>query len=151
MTIDPITALFETGKSIIERVWPDKTKQAEELRKLTELKQSGDIDKLKLEIDLITRQIDVNIESAKSSSLFVAGGRPFILWICGAGLAYSAVIYPLLMWLWSVLSVYVHIPQGVNPPPHMDGETLTGVLTGLLGLGGFRTIEKIKKVSRDNL
>ena len=148
MAVDPITALFETGKAIIERVWPDKVKQAEELRKLTELKQKGNLEELQQMINLMAKQIDANVEAAKSHSVFVAGARPFIIWVCGAGLAYSSLMYPLLCWFWSLLKAFGCIPLDLSPPPEIDGSALTSLVTGLLGLGGLRSFEKIKGVSR---
>ena len=151
MAIDPVTALFETGKAIIERVWPDKAKQAEELRKLTELKQQGNLEEMQQMVNLMTKQIDVNVEAAKSHSVFVAGARPFIIWVCGFGLAYSSIIYPFLCWIWSILKACGYIPLDAVSPPEIDSSALMSLVTGLLGLGGMRSFEKIKGVSRNTI
>ena len=85
-------------------------------------------------------QTDVNAVEAASTSVFVSGWRPFIGWVCGAALAYQYVGAPLLMWIASSL----HIP--LSQPPKLD-DTLWQLCFCMLGLGGFRTYEKIKGVA----
>jgi len=85
-------------------------------------------------------QTDVNAAEAQSSSLFVAGWRPLIGWICGASLAWQFVVMP--MGLWSAAVFGVHLPT----PPSLDG-MLWELMFGLLGMGGLRTFEKIKGVA----
>lgn len=151
MAIDPVTVLFEAGKAIIERVWPDQIKQAEELRKLTELKQQGNLKRMQQMVNLMAKQIDVNVEAAKSHNVFVAGARPFILWICGFGLAYSSIIYPFLCWIWSILKACGYIPLDASSPPEIDSSALMSLVIGLLGLGGMRSFEKVKGVARNTI
>ena len=43
-------------------------------------------------------QTQVNAAEAAHRTLFVAGWRPWIGWVCGAALAYQFVVTPLLMW-----------------------------------------------------
>lgn len=86
-------------------------------------------------------QTDVNAVEAANSSMFVSGWRPFIGWICGGALAYQYVLAPLLMWI----ATSVHIP--LTQPPKLDG-SLWELMFGMLGLGGLRTFEKIKGVSK---
>jgi hypothetical protein len=87
---------------------------------------------------IIELQTKINEVEAKHRTVFVAGWRPFIGWVCGTALAYNFVIRDLLIW-------------AVNPvevPPALQMEHLMTVLLGMLGLGGLRTFEKIKdKVS----
>jgi len=85
-------------------------------------------------------QTDVNAAEAQSSSLFVAGWRPLIGWICGASLAWQFVVMP--MGLWSAAVFGVHLPT----PPSLDG-MLWELMFALLGMGGLRTFEKIKGVA----
>lgn len=92
---------------------------------------------------LINGQLLINQEEAKSSSIFVAGWRPFIGWVCGSALAFNFIIFPLVMWI-TLISGYV-IPN----PPVLDMESLFTILGGLLGLGGLRTFEKFKGVERN--
>ena len=83
-------------------------------------------------------QIEVNKVEANSNSLFVAGWRPFVGWTCGVALCYHFVLQPFLLFL-----VYSFGYQVVLPV--FDMSTLTTILLGLLGLGGMRSFEKVKK------
>jgi hypothetical protein len=84
--------------------------------------------------ELISLQTKINEIEAQHRTVFVAGWRPFIGWVCGIALAYNFVIRDLFIWL-------------INPdivPPALQMEHLMTVLLGMLGLGGLRTYEKIK-------
>lgn len=86
-------------------------------------------------------QTEVNKAEAGSASLFVAGWRPFIGWVCGAALTYQFVLTPIVTWAAS-LAGYV-LPS----PPKLD-DTLWQLMTGMLGIAGLRTFEKMKGVGR---
>jgi hypothetical protein len=87
-----------------------------------------------------------NTEQAKHPSLFVAGARPAIMWICAIAMAYHFIIQPFL--LFGVLVAGVALPA---EPPELDMGQLMPVLLGILGLGGMRSWEKVKGCARDNL
>lgn len=87
---------------------------------------------------LIELQTKINEAEAKHRSVFVAGWRPFIGWVCGIALAYNFVVRDLI--------IFVLGEDRVPDPLQMDH--LMTVLMGMLGLGAFRTYEKIKKVSK---
>ena len=81
-------------------------------------------------------QISVNVEEAKSQNLFVAGWRPAVGWIGAAGLAYAAILEPLLRFITSVGFGYT----GVFPV--IDTMLTLQVLLGILGLGAMRSWDK---------
>ena len=83
-------------------------------------------------------QTEINKIEAQHRSVFVAGWRPFVGWVCGAALAYSFILRDLIAW--SLAAAGAAVP----PPPELAMEHLMTVLISLLGLGGFRTFEKIK-------
>ena len=83
---------------------------------------------------LIELQTKINAVEAQHRTLFVAGWRPFIGWICGVALAYNFVIRDLFIW----------ITKTTETPPALQMDHLMTVLLGMLGLGGLRTYEKIK-------
>jgi len=87
-------------------------------------------------------QIEVNKQEAQHRSIFVAGWRPFIGWTCGTALAYHFVLNPLI--LFTTAFAGVEIPE----LPSFDMETLTTVLLGMLGLGGMRSFEKFKGLTK---
>lgn len=145
MSFDPISAALELGTSVINRIWPDPAKQAEEQRKLQELAQNGRLEELNAHVKLLVGQMEINEESAKHKSVFVAGARPFIIWVGGFSMAWSGVIHPLLVWL-----VTVFYPE-VTPPPLIESGALTAIVTGLLGVGGMRSFDKSKGVETNSI
>ena len=119
------------------------------LKKLLGFKTNDDIGGLGLEIrelikgkeidpqKLIELQAQINEQEAKHRTIFVAGWRPFIGWVCGFALAYNFVFRDLLVWFVGVESA----------PPALQMEHLMTVLIGMLGLGGMRTFEKFNNKS----
>tara|TARA_Y100001972_G_C7484352_1_gene245937 strand:- start:10 stop:411 length:402 start_codon:yes stop_codon:yes gene_type:complete len=89
-------------------------------------------------------QIQVNQEQAKHSSLFVSGARPAIMWVCCLGLCWSFFIAPILNW-------FLFLYDATVPLPEINTEGLLTLTLSLLGLGGFRSYEKINGVARDNI
>jgi hypothetical protein len=142
MNFDPLSAIFDVGKTVIEKIWPDPAEQARELRKLEKLRQDGDLAKLQAHVQLMTGQMQVNAKEAEHKSIFVAGWRPFIGWVGGFSLGYQFIFYPLLLWVWSIVSIFVEIPQGVGPPPVLDGNELYSIVLGMLGIGAMRSYDK---------
>ena len=140
MSFDPLSALFDLGKTALDKSWPDPVKRAEELRKLEELKQAGDIARLNAEVNLMLGQIDVNKAQAQHPSVFVAGARPAVMWIGAFGLAYAAIIEPLARFVAAVCFGYA------GDFPQLDTTITMQVLFGILGLGAYRTFEKTKDV-----
>lgn len=102
-----------------------------------------DLQLQQLDNALTNGQLLINQEEAKSSSLFVAGWRPFIGWVCGTALAFQFLVTPILMWICLILNIVIPVP------PVLDLGSLMTILGGLLGLGTLRTFEKIKKVERN--
>ena len=86
-------------------------------------------------------QLGINKQEAAHRSVFVAGWRPFIGWTCGIALAYNYVLQPILIF---VLAQTGHLMD----LPAMDLNEIMPVLMGMLGLGGLRTFEKFKGVSK---
>jgi Protein of unknown function (DUF3154). len=87
-------------------------------------------------------QVSVNKEEAKHRSIWVSGWRPFIGWVCGVALAYHFVLAPLI--LFGVAVSGLQIPT----LPEFDMGSLMTVLMGMLGLGGLRTFEKTKGLTK---
>lgn len=87
-------------------------------------------------------QVSVNQAEAQHRSTFVAGWRPFIGWVCGIALAYHFVLSPII-----VFGIAI---SGVTVPelPSFDMNSLMTVLMGMLGLGGLRTYEKSRGLTK---
>ncbi len=92
-------------------------------------------------------QIEVNKVEAAHTSLFVSGWRPAIGWIGALAMVYQFLLYPLFQWGWKYAQAYNWIPVGVEPPPLLEADQLWVILTGILGIAGLRTGEKIKGVA----
>ena len=95
----------------------------------------------KLEAGLMQGQIEVNKVEAAHPSIWVAGWRPAVGWACVGGLVYQLMFRTVLGWIATNL-------WGWSEPPSLDFDTLMTLLFGLLGLGGYRTFEKYKKVDK---
>jgi hypothetical protein len=89
-----------------------------------------------IKIDLA--QAEVNKVEAASTDRFISGWRPFVGWVCGLGLAYAALLEPLMRFAAQVGLSYA----GDFPP--VDTTITLQLITGMLGLGGLRTFEKAK-------
>jgi hypothetical protein len=92
--------------------------------------------------ELAVAQIEVNKAEAASGSIFKGGWRPFIGWVCGGAFAYHFVLQPVIVF--AVLAAGVDLP----PLPEFDMASLMTVMMGMLGLGGLRTYEKQKGLSK---
>ena len=130
----PIIGDIITGvKDVISEVIIDKDKRDQinlELKKLEDQAQA------RLDAQ-VTGQIEVNKVEAASSSVFVAGWRPFVGWVGGVGLAMQSIVLPLAA-------------QFTGRMYNMDTELLVLTLGSMLGIGGMRTYEKTKGVASND-
>ena len=95
-------------------------------------------------IGLQKAQADANIAQAKHPSIFVAGARPAIMWICALGLLWSFFIAPILNWA-------VAVSGSDIPLPAIQTEGLLTLTLSLLELGGMRSFEMWENEARNNL
>jgi len=86
-------------------------------------------------------QAMTNIEEAKHRSVFVAGWRPMIGWVAALGLAFQFLILP----FGGIINAYLPTPVDL---PSLEGEQLMTLVLALLGLGGMRSFEKFKGVTK---
>ena len=91
-------------------------------------------------------QAAANIESAKSTNWFVAGGRPALMWVCAIALFYNWLIKDMIVI--GIVSFNKNAAEIVPLLPSIDGAEVTGLVTALLGLGALRTYEKVKDKAR---
>lgn len=122
-----IGEVADLASSIINRIWPDKTEQERA--------------ELSAALLVVQGQLQVNAAEAGSRSTFVAGWRPFIGWTCGVACGWNWIGLPVARIL---LELAGH-PIAMSPA---DLTEMLPVLMGMLGLGGFRTYEKVKGVTR---
>jgi hypothetical protein len=140
-----ISGLFSAAQSLIGRFFPDPEKQAEAQRALLQMQQNGELALLASETDLAKLQIQTNVEEAKHANIFVSGWRPAVGWTCAAAFAYSYVLLPFAQFLVFTFGTSEMVSQ-LKLAPKLELSEMLPVLFGMLGLGGLRTVEKVKNV-----
>lgn len=129
-----IGPILDIGKTLLDRFGPED--QGERRKAEAEfLRMAADG-----ELKQIIAQLEINAKEASHPHIFVSGGRPLFMWIGGCGFGYATILQPLLSWLALI--------KGWPVPPDVNTELLWVVITGLLGIGGMRSFEKIKHVTR---
>ena len=130
-----LNSLIGPVTGILDKVIEDKDQKAKLAHELATM-----ADKLSHEQQLA--QIEVNKAEAASGSLFKGGWRPFIGWGCGVAFCYHFVVQPVI--------IFVVAVAGVTIPdlPEFQMNTLLTVLGGMLGIGGLRTYEKQKGLTK---
>lgn len=137
LTDSLVGSIVGVAGKVLDKIFPDPIAQASARLELLKLQQSGELEILANEVKLAQMQANVNIEEAKSSSVFVSGWRPAVGWTCAGGLFYQLLFRPIFGW---VMQNWLHW----NSPPSLELDTLMTLLFGMLGLGGYRTYEKVK-------
>lgn len=128
-----------TGKAIL-----DPQKQAELLLRAQEMEQALAVARLAYEKSQMEGQIAINIEEAKSDSIFKSGWRPGVGWTCVAALNYTYLIKPLAPWIATTWAHSWGRVSAAGPLPDVPMGDLIILLGGMLGLGAMRTYEKVK-------
>lgn len=127
--------LLEMGEKLLDRVIPDNEEKRKAEAELIKMAAEGDL-------KVILSQLEINAREAAHPSVFVAGWRPAFGWVGAAAFAYSTILQPLFTWLGA------NTLQWTSPAPTIESELLWVVVTGLLGIGGLRTFEKQKQVTK---
>lgn len=130
-------ALIPAVAQLLDKVLPDPQAAADAKIRMLELAQQGELALLQADTQLAQGQMEINKIEAQTD-LFRGGWRPSVGWVCVFGLAYQFLAQPLLPWIVALFGA------AVPPLPPIDNETLMVLLTGMLGLGGMRTFERIK-------
>lgn len=126
MDITGIGAVSDLIGTVVNKIWPDKTEAEKQ--------------QLAAAMMVVQGQIDINKTEAASPNVFTSGWRPFIGWVCGSACAWNWIGLPVAKCL---LDYFGH-PIAISPA---DISEMLPVLMGMLGLGGLRTVEKIKGVA----
>ena len=114
----------------LKRAFPDPAEREKQMQSLLAQLQAAD-----------SAQLEVNKVEAANPNVFVSGWRPFIGWICGAGLGWTFIGAPVLAYVLTVFS------PG-TPLPVIPTDNLMELVLAMLGLGGLRTFEKIRKAPK---
>ena len=120
---DPVSAVASLAESVIGKIWPDKS--------------AAEAAQLAAAVAIVQGQLDTNKAEAASPSVFTSGWRPFVGWICGFAFGIQFVFGPLASWGSRLYGHPVDFPS-------MDMGTMMPLLFGMLGLGAYRTAEKLQ-------
>lgn len=105
----------------------------------------ADLDAYNAETVRLTSQTKINEIEAASSDWFSRRWRPAIGWVGVLAMLYQFVIYPFLTWGWQAMQAAGFVSIGLLPPPQLETDSLWVILTGLLGIGGMRSFDRLRK------
>lgn len=125
--------------AIVNKFVPDPQAQVNAQIEMMKIKQLDSFKEIDAALQEQQMQADINKVEAASDHIFVSGPRPFIMWICGVAFGLQFVLFPLMVFIAAFFGVTVTVPV-------LPLEALMTVLLGTLGLGGYRSWEKIKGV-----
>lgn len=137
----PLLAAFDFGSNIIDKIWPDPIERDKAKLKLLELKQSGELAELTANSEIAKMQLEVNKVEAGNRNIFVSGWRPFVGWTCATALFYHFMLRVIILDICTALGLNIVLTE-------FDMQSLSTILMSMLGLGGLRTYEKFKGVSK---
>jgi len=132
-------ALIAKGVDIIGRFIPDPQEKAKAQLELMQIQQASEFKEIEARLQEQQMQADINKQEAAHANIWVAGWRPFIGWVCGAGLALQFILFPLVFWVGQMAGVAIIMPT-------LPFEMIMTMLGGMLGIGGMHTYEKVKGV-----
>jgi len=125
---------------VVDKLFPDPVQAANAKLEMMKMEQAGEFKDIDASLQRDIQQIALNKIEAGSDNIFKSGWRPFIGWVCGFGFAYAVLVYPMLTW--------VAVVFDTTPPPNLDTGVLMSVLLGMLGMGGMRSFEKFKGLTK---
>jgi len=136
-----LSGVFDLAGKVFDKLFPNPQQAAEAKLKMFEMQQAGELKILEAETQLAVGQLKINEVEAASPSLFTSGWRPATGWTCVLGLFYQFVTLPFATFFLALYEIKAVLPS-------LDLNTLMTLLFGLLGLGAYRTVEKVKGVSK---
>jgi hypothetical protein len=127
--------------NILDKLFPDPKAAADAKLEVMRLAQTGELAQLDADVKLAVGQMEVNKVEASNSSLFVSGWRPAVGWCCAAAFGFKFIGGPLLVIVMQLAGHPITLPE-------FDYTEMSTILLGMLGLGGLRTVEKVKGAAK---
>ncbi len=140
MDITGIGSVLDFGGKILDKIFPDPAQKAAAQLELYKAQQAGEFKEMDQAFALMQGQQDINKVEAANASLFVAGWRPAIGWVCASALGYQYIARPILTIVFGYYKIDV-------PVVGLDNN-LWELMFGMLGMGGLRTYQRINGVER---
>ena len=131
LTVNDVTGIgsvADLAKTVIDKIWPNKSEQEKA--------------ELQAAMLVVQGQLAVNQAEASNPSVFVAGWRPFIGWVCGAACAWNWIGLPVAK---AGLFLFASVKLELSPA---DLSEMLPVLMGMLGLGALRSYDKKNGTAR---
>ena len=129
-----LSAILPVAETVIDRLVPDKNAKSKAMREME-----------KALVDAHAKgmlgQLEINTVEAGHRSIFVAGWRPMCGWICAAALGFHFIVAPVVQWAGTIGGWHLPIPE-------FDMSSLMTILLGMLGIGGMRSFEKFKGITK---
>ncbi len=129
-----LSAILPVAETVIDRLVPDKNAKSKAMREME-----------KALVDAHAKgmlgQLEINKVEAGHRSIFVAGWRPMCGWICAAALGFHFIVAPVVQWAGTIGGWHLPIPE-------FDMSSLMTILLGMLGIGGMRSFEKFKGITK---
>jgi len=141
MDLTGIGSIFDFLSKGIDKIFPDKNEANKAKLEMLRLQQEGEFKELDLEFKATANQAAINLKEAENPSVFVSGWRPAVGWVCVSAYAFNYLALPFLNWL------ALWYDKAAPAIVALETGELTTLLFGMLGIGGLRTFEKVKKVA----
>lgn len=125
------------AEPLIDRLVPDLEAKKEFRRELALITENAIVAGQAAEEEARQTQLEINKIEAAHRTIFVAGWRPAVGWVCAVTLAFTILIVPLAEWGFVMAGREMALPR-------FPEEKMMLILVPMLGLGGYRTIEKLK-------
>lgn len=129
-----VSAVLPLVGEVLDRVVPDKAGNEKVKR---EIEQTLATAAMKGQLG----QLEINKVEAGNRSLFVSGWRPSVGWCCSLALFFHFIVAPVVEWAGALWGYHL-------PVPEFDMDSLLFILGSLLGIGGLRTYEKQKGLTK---
>lgn len=138
--------MYKDTTDIIDQVVTDKD---EAIRLKTELaaKVSGyehdqEMARIAERRETNKEQAEINKIEAKHTSIFIAGWRPGLGWLCIISIGFNVLVYPFMIWFFLIMKGLGWIPETIPDPPAVDATVLIPVVVTMLGVGVMRSYDK---------
>ncbi len=139
MTWD-IPAMIQAGLGVLNKILPEKL----DPNKAQEFEHEFRTQLVAMQAEQLRGQVEINKVEAAHPSVFVAGWRPFIGWVCGVALGWQFIGEPVAGWVATMTGYTGELPR-------VSGDNLFELVLAMLGMAGWRTLDKMKGTETDRV